>query len=77
MKNVQIGFDNNLLRTIDQIAVSDCLTRSAVVRKALKYWIKEREIKAFEETWISKLKENREDAKDLEAWRHAEQWGEL
>ena len=77
MRNVQIGFDENLLKTLDQIAVSSQLSRSAVVRKALKHWIKEREIKAFEEAWIKKLKENPEDSEDLKAWRHAEQWGEL
>lgn len=76
MKNVQISFDDRLLTTVDEIAESARLSRSAVVRKALKHWINERQIKAFEEEWISKLKEDPGDGKDLKAWRHVEQWSE-
>jgi len=42
MKNVQISFDENLLSTVDRIASSSNLSRSAVVREALKAWIRER-----------------------------------
>ena len=77
MKNVQISFDENLLNTIDNIAASSQTSRSAVVRDALKNWIKQKEIKAFENDWIRKLKENRDDISDTDAWMDAEHWGEI
>ena len=75
MKNVQISFDENLLKTIDRITASDKLTRSAVVREALENWIRQREIQEFEEAWIRKLKEIPDDVTDSETWLQAEQWG--
>lgn len=76
MKNVQISFDENLLSTVDRIASSSNLSRSAVVREALKAWIRERKVKQFEEEWIRKLKENPPDLDDSEAWIEVEQWGD-
>jgi metal-responsive CopG/Arc/MetJ family transcriptional regulator len=76
MKNVQISFDEDLLRTIDQFATTVQLTRSAVVREAVKTWIRQAEIQKFEDTWIQKLKDNPEDLKDSETWSKAEKWGD-
>jgi metal-responsive CopG/Arc/MetJ family transcriptional regulator len=76
MKNVQISFDENLLKTIDQFAASSQLTRSAAVREAVKTWIRQEEIKKFEDEWIRKLNENPEDLEDSEAWIKAEKWGD-
>jgi len=47
MKNIQISFDETLLEEVDRIAETDRLSRSAIVREALKTWIKQKEIKAF------------------------------
>ncbi len=74
MKNVQISFDEKLLRTIDSIATSLHLSRSAVVREALEKWIQERKIRQFEKEWIQKLKEHSEDLEDSEEWLELEQW---
>jgi metal-responsive CopG/Arc/MetJ family transcriptional regulator len=76
MKNVQISFDEDLLKTIDQFAASSQLTRSAAVREAVKTWIRQEEIKKFEDEWIRKLNENPEDLEDSEAWIKAEKWGD-
>ena len=76
MKNVQISFDEDLLKTIDQFAASSQLTRSAAVREAVKAWIRQEEIKKFEDEWIRKLNENPEDIEDSEAWIKAEKWGD-
>jgi metal-responsive CopG/Arc/MetJ family transcriptional regulator len=76
MKNVQISFDEDLLKTIDQFAASSQLTRSAAVREAVKTWIRQEEIKKFEDEWIRKLNENPEDTEDSEAWIKAEKWGD-
>ena len=75
MKNVQISFEENLLSSIDRIASSSQLSRSAIVREALRNWIKQREIQEFEREWIRKLKEHPQDYEDSEAWMDTEQWG--
>ena len=74
MKKVHISLDENILKTIDHIAASFHLSRSAMVREALKNWIRQREIQEFEETWIRKLKENPDDITDSETWLQAERW---
>ena len=76
MKNVQISIDENLLNTLDGIAASSRLSRSAVVREALKNWIRQREIQNFENDWIRKLRESPDDITDSEAWLNVEQWGD-
>lgn len=76
MKNVQISFDEDLLIKFDKYATASQLTRSAAVREAVKTWIRQEEIKKFEDTWIQKLKENPEDSDDSEVWLQAEKWGD-
>jgi metal-responsive CopG/Arc/MetJ family transcriptional regulator len=76
MKNVQISFEEDLLRKFDKYATASQLTRSAAVREAVKTWIRQEEIKKFEEIWIQKLKENPEDLEDSEAWLKVEKWGD-
>ena len=76
MKNVQISFDEGLLATVDHWAASSQLSRSAVVREALKTWIRQKEVKAFEDEWIAKLKENPRDQEEEEAWLEAESWSD-
>jgi hypothetical protein len=70
MKNV------HLLIKFDKYATASQLTRSAAVREAVKTWIRQTEIKKFEDTWIEKLKDNPEDLGDSEAWSKAEKWGD-
>jgi predicted transcriptional regulator len=76
MKNVQISFDEKLLKTIDRFAASSRLTRSAMVREAVKTWIRQKEIKEFEDDWIQKLKGSPVDPDDSEAWLKAEKWSD-
>jgi metal-responsive CopG/Arc/MetJ family transcriptional regulator len=76
MKNVQISFDEQLLKTIDRFATSSRLTRSAVVREAVKTWVRQKKVKEFEDDWIKKLKESPEDMDDSEAWMKAEEWSD-
>ena len=76
MKNIQISFDEGLLKTIDNYAASSQLTRSAVVREAVKTWIRQKEVQEFEDEWIKKLKENPQDQEELDAWMKAEQWSD-
>ncbi len=76
MKNVQISFDESLLESVDSLAASTRLSRSAIVRDALRRWIKERKIREFEAEWISKLRENPDGTEESEAWMKTEQWGD-
>ncbi len=76
MKNVQISFDEDLLKAVDNYAASAKLTRSAIVRDSLKHWLREKEIKAFEDQWIRSLKQNPDDAGEAEIWVGAQQWSE-
>jgi len=74
MKNVQISFDETLLSKIDRIAASSQLSRSAIVREALQDWLRKKNITAFEQEWITKLKEKPENSKQLEPWIMVEHW---
>ena len=76
MKSVQISFDENLLEKVDLLAAYSKTSRSAVVREALKHWIREKEIKEFEDQWIRSIKHNPDDYKDAEAWLKAQHWSE-
>ena len=76
MKNVQISFDENLLKAVDRIASSSEVSRSAIVRVALKKYIRDSEIKDFEDQWIRKLKESPDDVNDSEKWMRPELWGD-
>lgn len=74
MKNVQISFDENLLNAVDHFAASSRLSRSAIIRQALKNWLRQKKIKEFEEQWIRSLEMNPDDSKNREAWIQAQQW---
>ena len=76
MKNVQISFDEKLLDEIDLIVAKHRSSRSAIVREALKYWIRQKVIQDFEQQWIEKLKEDPEDLKNTTLWMQAETWEE-
>ena len=76
MKNVQISFDEDLLNEVNSMVASTRLSRSAIVREALRRWIREKEIEIFEDEWIRKLKENPDDTQEAKAWIKIEQWGD-
>lgn len=76
MKNVQISFDEELLETVDIVTRSSQMSRSAIVREALKNWLRQRQVKKFEDDWIAKLQEVPQDSKEAEAWLKAESWSD-
>ena len=76
MKNVQISFDDNLLDAVDRFAASAKISRSSIIREALRHWLREREIREFEEQWITSIKENPDDSNDGEPWIDSQQWGD-
>jgi metal-responsive CopG/Arc/MetJ family transcriptional regulator len=76
VKNVQISFDEELLETVDALAASSQLSRSAVVREALKTWIRRQQVEEFEDAWIRKLKENPQEQEEADAWVEANSWSD-
>jgi len=77
MKNLQISLDNNIVSFIEKITKEEQKTRSAVIREALNYWIKQKTIEEFEANWISALQKDKMSySDDTEAWLAAEQWDE-
>ena len=76
MKNVQISFDEELLARVDRFAASSRLSRSAAVREALKAWLRRKQVEAFEDEWIAKLKENPQGQEEDDAWLKTESWGD-
>ena len=76
MKNVQISVDEDLLKTVDRFAKSARTTRSAVVREALKSWLREQEIQAFEAKWIESARLKPDDPAEADAWADSQQWSE-
>jgi len=74
MKNVQISFDENLLTAIDRIAAVSRESRSSIIRKALEFWIKQKEINEFEQQWIKKLKETSDETETADNWIKTELW---
>jgi metal-responsive CopG/Arc/MetJ family transcriptional regulator len=76
MKNVQISFDEELLETVDALAASSQRSRSAVVREALKTWIRRQQVEEFEDAWIRKLKENPQEQEEADAWVEANSWSD-
>ena len=47
MKNIQISFDENILDEVDKVASLTKTSRSAIIRDAIKYWLREKDIKDF------------------------------
>jgi metal-responsive CopG/Arc/MetJ family transcriptional regulator len=75
-RNVQFSLDEDLIETVDKLAAAANLSRSAVVRDALRKWVREREVKKLEDEWIAKLREEPQDSSDAAAWADAESWSD-
>jgi metal-responsive CopG/Arc/MetJ family transcriptional regulator len=76
MNSVQISIDEKLLKDLNRFAKTSGLSRSEIVRKAVKAWIRQREIREFEENWIKKSKQRPVNFDESEAWLLAEKGSE-
>jgi len=76
VKNVQISFDEDLLEAVDSFALSSKTSRSAIIRDALKKWLRQKEIQAFEDQWIRSIKESPDDSQTAEEWVQTQQWSD-
>ncbi|MCP4106164.1 MAG: CopG family transcriptional regulator [Desulfobacteraceae bacterium] len=76
MKNIQISFDEKIIEELDYIVSVSSLSRSEIIAEALRHWFKQREIKAFEDDWIEKLKQQPDTSEDAEKWIQVQTWSE-
>ncbi len=74
MKNAQISFEDDFLEKIDRMATENNKTRSAVVREAVHFWLKKKNIEDFEDAWIDALRKHPESGLDSEAWESVDEW---
>ncbi len=77
MKKLQIGLDDRVVTYLDRIALQQHKTRTAVIREAIHYWIKQSAAERLEADWIAALKADQaEYPDDTELWMAAEAWDE-
>jgi len=74
MKRIQLSIDESILESIDRMAAESRTSRSAIVREALKHWVRKSDIRKFEREWINKLKESSEDLKHSDKWMKVQHW---
>jgi metal-responsive CopG/Arc/MetJ family transcriptional regulator len=74
MKNVQITVDSETLAEVDRVARPLGLKRSAVVRQALRDWLRRRAIDRFEQEWIARLQKTWDDPARAEDWLGVQTW---
>lgn len=76
MKNVQVTIDESTLSRVDRVGKPLGLNRSAIVRAALRDWLRRQTVDAFERDWIAALEKRSDDASRAGLWRDAQAWGE-
>ena len=74
MKNVQITIDEDTLTRVDRIGKPLGLKRSAVVRQALRDWLRRHAVENFEHEWIAALQKKPDAAARAEDWRAIQAW---
>jgi metal-responsive CopG/Arc/MetJ family transcriptional regulator len=74
MKNVQISLDEETLQGVDRAAEPLGLSRSEVVRQALRQWLRQRAVEGFEQEWIAALREHPDDPDRGDDWLGAQTW---
>ncbi len=76
MKNIQICFDEKILEELDYAVSVSSLSYSDIITEALTQWLKQREIKSFENEWIEKLKKHPDNSEDAEKWIQFQTWSD-
>ena len=74
MKNVQITIDQETLNQVDRIGKPLGLKRSAIVRQALRQWLRRHAVTRFEEDWIAALRKQPGRADDADDWAAIQAW---
>ena len=76
MKNVQVTIDEGTLSRVDRVGKPLGLNRSAIVRQALREWLRRHAVDTFERDWIAALERKPDEASRAEAWKDLQSWGE-
>ena len=76
MKNVQITLDEQVLAQVDRVGKPLGLNRSAIVRQALREWLRRHAVGLFERDWIAALEGTPDEASRAERWRDVQSWGD-
>lgn len=74
MKNVQISIDEETLQHVDRAAAPLGLSRSEVVRQALRQWLRHQTVRKFEEDWVSALRRQPDDPGRADDWLLSDAW---
>ena len=76
MKNVQVTIDPDTLARVDRVGKPLGLSRSEIVRQALREWLHRHAVERFEREWIASLQRKPDEASRADAWRDLQSWGE-
>ena len=76
MKNVQVMIDEETLSRVDRVGKPLGLNRSAIVRQALREWLRRRAVDSFERDWIAALKKSPDTGTPAELWSDVQAWGD-
>jgi metal-responsive CopG/Arc/MetJ family transcriptional regulator len=76
MTNVQVTIDDDTLTRVDRASKPLGLTRSEIVRRALREWLHRQAVESFERKWITALEGTPDDASRADAWRDLQSWGD-
>jgi len=68
--------DEETLSRVDRVGKPLGLNRSAIVRQALREWLRRRAVDTFERDWIAALRDKPEADSGAEAWSDVQAWGE-
>lgn len=74
MKNVQITIDPETLSMVDRVGKPLGLKRSAIVRQALREWLRRKAVERFEQEWIGALGKHPDQAERAEQWLGIQDW---
>ncbi len=76
MKNVQVTIDPDTLARVDRVGKPLGLSRSEIVRQALREWLHRHAVERFEREWIAALERKPDEASRADVWRDLQSWGE-
>ena len=74
MKNVQITIDQETLAMVDRVGKPLGLKRSAIVRQALREWLRRNAVERFEHEWIAALGKSPDQTQRADDWLGIQAW---
>ena len=76
MKSVQITIDDETLARVDRVGRALGLSRSEIVRQALRGWLRQYAVDTFEREWIAALERNPDEASRADSWKDVQAWSD-